>query len=182
MAKNKPTTTEVTDVIAEDVSHGLDPERGAFFTLTGEELPLRPVHMFVVERYQAVLEKDKPKIPVIETDHGKDRPKGREAHPNDPIYKEALEQWERNSGVLMMQFMVNVGVAKDAPVEDSDYLEAIAPYFEEMTPQVRKYFWVLSLLSGDAEAAALLEAIGGNAMPTQKGMDDAADSFRSNGE
>lgn len=151
----------------------VDIERGVFITSRNEEIELsdRPVSALIVERLQA---EGKPKIPMIEvTVLGKH--KQLEPNADHPGYLAQLKEWEAESQLRLLRYLFTVGT-KGAPPQE--FIDEQAPFFPNATEQEMKYLWVASRLPDD-DLGYFTEAVMGRSLPTPKGQQDAADSFRS---
>lgn len=156
----------------------LDAERGVYVTRSGIELELVKVPYLVLER----LMNDKsgrPKPPIVEvTIAGKY--KHREPNPNDEGYKQALAEWESEYQFRLFRYLFSQGVRCDVP---SEFVKTHLEFFPGSSDAFLQYLWVCTLLEDDAdEIAALSDAIMGQSMPTQSGLQDAANGFRRNGQ
>ncbi len=155
----------------------LDTENAVFTTSNGFALQLRRpsgITSLVLER---VRQQGKPKIPMVEVTIG-GKYKQLEANPNDENYKALLEEWAVSSGLRTMQYIYVMGIDMTAPEE---YIEAQREFFPDATPTDFKYLYIASLVP-DGDIEALTEAIMGMNIPTARGLQDAADSFRDNGK
>lgn len=150
----------------------VDVARGVFITSWGTEIQLadRPVSALIVERLQS---EGKPKIPMIEvTLMGKH--KQLEPHPNHPGYLARLEEWQADAQMALVRYLFTVGT-KGAPPQE--FIDEQVSFFPNATAQEMKYLWVVSRLPND-DMSALTEAILGQSIPTPKGLEEVADSFR----
>lgn len=156
----------------------LDAERGVFVTSTGSELTLRPIPSLILERlYNATAGKpEKPKVPMVEVTIGKSH-KTKEENPNDPDYKAALEQyekdlnaWEQAKGTRIMMYLLTAGVAGTPPEE---FVTDHRFFFPDATTSEMKYIWVASQIPDD-DLEALNLAITGQTKPTAKGLEESA--------
>lgn len=163
------------DFVNMDISETLprvDAARGVFITSRNEaiELANKPVSYLIVHRIQS---EGKPKIPQIEvTLLGKH--KQLEYFPGHEGYKARLAEWEDESQIALMRYLFVVGTKGEPPQE---FVDEQAFYFPTATPAEMKYLWVASRLP-DEDMAAFTEAILGKTIPTAKGLDESADSFR----
>lgn len=151
----------------------VDVQRGVFITSRGTEIELssQPVSALIVERLQA---EGKPKIPMIEvTLLGKH--KQLEPFPQHEGYQTLLKEWEAEGQLKLMRYLFIVGT-KGAPPQT--FVDEQASFFPNATEQDMKYLWVASRLP-DEDMGDFVEAVMGRTLPTAKGMEQAADSFRS---
>jgi hypothetical protein len=150
-----------------------DPVRGVFITSRGTEIELadNPISALIVQRLQSG---GKPKIPMIEvTLLGKH--KQLEPFPDHEGYKARLKEWEEDSQMALMQYLFTVGTKGTPPPE---FVEEQHPYFPNATDNDMKYLWVASRLP-DEDMGLFTEAVMGRSLPTAKGLDESADTFRS---
>lgn len=150
----------------------VDAVAGVFLTSKGGRIALsdRQVSALIIQRIQ---QQGKPKIPLVEvTLMGKH--KQMEAHPHDEGYLAQLAEWEEESNASLLRYLFNVGVKGQPPQE---FLDEYRYYVPDASPQELKYLWVSSQLPDD-DIGAFTEALIGQSEPTQKGLDEAADSFR----
>lgn len=164
------------DPIADEMLPRVDPFRGVFITSRGEEIELanKPVSYLIVHRIQS---EGKPKIPQIEvTLLGKH--KQLEYHVGHEGYQARLKEWEEDSQVALMRYLFVVGTKGEPPQE---FIDEQSFYFPSASPAEMKYLWIASRLP-DEDMAAFTEAILGKTIATAKGLDESADSFRSEGE
>lgn len=151
----------------------LDAERGVFITSRNTEIELsgNAVSSLMLER---ITNAGKPKIPMVEvTLLGKH--KQMQANPNEPGYLALLKEWENEQNVNMMRYVFNVGAKGQPPQE---FIELQAPFFPDATSADFKYLWVSSKLP-DEDINSFIETILGKSIATAKGVEQAADSFRS---
>ena len=151
----------------------LDPARGVFITSKGNEIELsgKLISSLMLER---LTNEDKPRIPMKEVlILGKH--KQMEANPNDPGYLALLKEWEINSLVKGMIYVLTLGV-KGKP--DAEFVEEQRAFFPNVSDTTLKYLWVASQLP-DEDINALQEVILGKSIPTTKGIEEVAESFRS---
>lgn len=163
-------------------TYKLDAEQRTFHTSSGVALKLRPVNPYHLERVQMELERHKPKPPDIEIDSGKGRSYWTQ-NPDDPAYKQALADFQRDVGVKTMQFAFYVGVENRAPERDK-LPEVVKLTLSEMPNATDKdvhYLWVTSLIESEDEFAALLNYLMGQTMVTQEGIAEAEAAFPGDG-
>jgi hypothetical protein len=153
----------------------VDAARGVFITSRGEEIQLadKPISSLIVERLQ---QEGKPKIPMIEVNlMGKH--KQLEPHVGHEGYQARLKEWEAESQIALMRYLFSVGVKGTPPQE---FVDEQSQYFPGATDSEMKYLWVASMLPDD-DLGAFSEAVMGRTLPTTKGIEQAADSFRGEG-
>lgn len=154
----------------------VDPKRGVFINSRGEELELsgKPITGLMLER---VANQGKPSIPKVEVLLlGKHRQL--ESNPNDPNYQAALAEWETESRLRTLKYIFTLGVKAQPP---QDFIDEQNAFFPAMNDLEMKYLYVASLIPDD-DIDAFTEAVMGRTMPTAKGMDEVADSFRSDSQ
>lgn len=150
----------------------VDAARGVFITSRGEEIELsdRPISSLIVQRLQS---EGKPKIPMVEvTLLGKH--KQLEPHPGHEGYVARLKEWEEESQLAVLRYLFVVGTKGQPPAE---FVEEQRGYFPSATDSEMKYLWIASRLPDD-DMGAFTEAVMGRSLPTTKGMQESADSFR----
>lgn len=170
-----PVNHEGAEFSAPEPLPRVDARRGVFITSRGDEIQLsdKPVSALIIERLQS---EGKPKIPMVEvTLLGKH--KQMEPFPEHAGYQARLKEWEADSNLAVLRYLFVVGVKGKPPAE---FVEEQSSFFPAATDQDMKYLWVASLL-GDDDLAAFTEAVMGRTIPTTKGIEEAADSFRSDG-
>lgn len=153
----------------------VDAARGVFITSRGTEIELanQPVSYLIVHRIQSA---GKPKIPMIEVLLlGKHRQL--EPFVGHEGYQAQLKQWEEDSQIALMQYLFVVGTKGQPPQE---FIDEQGFYFPNATGSEMKYLWVASRLP-DEDMAAFSEAIMGRTITTAKGLDESAETFRSEG-
>jgi hypothetical protein len=151
----------------------LDIQRGVFITSDNQEIELsnRRVTSLMLER---VLNAGKPTVPHIEiTLLGKH--KEVQENRNDPSYLQALKDWESEQQLRMMRYVFDVGVNGAPP---DWFVDEQLDYFPNASRVDLKYLWVASRIP-DSDLQAFSEAIVGRTIATAKGLEEAAESFRS---
>jgi len=149
----------------------VDPERGVFITSRGDEIELsgKRLSSLMLER---LANEGKPKIPRVEvTLMGKH--KQLEANPDHPGYIAELKEWEGDMKIRSMRYVFVMGVKGEAP---KAFIEEQQDWFPNATPTDWKYLWVSSLVP-DSDIDVFIEAVVGQALPTEKGMAEAASKF-----
>lgn len=153
----------------------VDATRGVFITTRGTEIELadHPVSALIVQRIQ---QDGKPKIPMIEvTLLGKH--KQLEPHPAHEGYQARLKEWEEESQITLLRYLFVTGTKGNPPQE---FVNQQIEFFPNASNSELKYLWVASRLP-DEDMGAFTEAVMGRSLPTAKGLDESADSFRSEG-
>lgn len=153
----------------------VDPVRGVFLASNGNVIPLsgKEINYLILQQIQ---NQGKPAIPKREVTIG-GKYKQVEENPQDPAYLKALEDWHSETGIRAGRYLFTVGV-KGQP--DAAFWEEYADFFPDATTSEKKYLWVCSLVPND-DLPRLIEAIMGQTMPTEKGLEQSAESFRSEG-
>lgn len=172
MNGHAPIPLLIDDEAAADLPR-IDPKRGVFITRSGVELEMsgKQVSSLILER---IGNEGKPRIPLIEVTVL--TKKTVEYHPQDAGYVAALAEWEQDARIKTMRYMYTMGVkTPDIPEE---FIEDHRSYFPNATAQDMKYLYIASLIP-DEDIEKFTEAVMGQTMPTQKGTEEAADSFRS---
>lgn len=147
----------------------------------GTRLTLLPISKLILERLWND-ESGKPKIPIIEVTIAGQYKKN-EPNPEDPAYKQALDEWQSAKNIGKVRYLVVHGVAESAPDE---FVEEYSSYSPGMSAHDLKYLWVLTLFGPDDESQTdgvrvLTEAITGQTAPTAEGLAKAEATFPSNG-
>jgi hypothetical protein len=174
-----PSPNGASNFLGEPSAKGsLDAERGVYVTRSGVELALVKVPYLVLER----LLNDKsgrPKPPIVEvTIAGKY--KNREPNPNDPDYKQALAEWESEYQFRLFRYLFSKGVRCAVP---SEFVKEHLEFFPGSSEAFLQYLFVCTLLEDDPdEIAALSDAIMGQTMPTQSGLEASAGQFQRGSE
>lgn len=155
------------DAVSTPEAH-LDVQRGVFVTSRGTDIELsgKRISALMLER---LINGGKPSIPMKEvTILGKH--KQMEANPNDPGYLALKKEWEDNQRISTLIYVFTIGV-KGKP--DDEFIADQRPFFPDMNDTEMKYLWVCSLVP-DEDIDKLADAIIGQSLPTQKGLDSAA--------
>lgn len=166
---------EANDQVKPDLPY-LDPARREFHCSNGRvwKLSAREVNPFVLMQLQT---RGKPEVPKVEvTLLGKY--KQVQENPNDPAYKAALETWKAESGNRVLQYIFCVGLnTGDIP---TDFVEEHLEFMPDAKANEVKYAYIVSETpQGDIDQ--LIDAIMGEHEPTERGMQQVADSFRGDG-
>ncbi len=151
----------------------IDPVRGVFIASNGNEIELsdHPISALIVQRLQ---QEGKPKIPMIEiTLLGKH--KQIEPHAGHEGYRARLTEWEEEAQMRLVRYLFVIGTKGTPPQE---FIDEQAQFFPNAPDSERKDLWVASRLP-DADIGDFTEAVMGRTLPTAKGLDESADSFRS---
>lgn len=148
-------------------------ENGQRFYRTqgGELLPLRAIPAMVIRQLNSD-ESGKPQPPIVTVKIGGKTSK--EVNDNDPDYKAALEQWDRDRNERIMMYVLVRGVALEPEPDDQERLLEFSP---GLTKSRLKYTWVLEKLSGEIEMAELMSVIMGQTVPTETGIRAAEEQF-----
>jgi hypothetical protein len=162
----------VSPKVEENVAR-VDYERRVFITRDGLELTLMPVSKLILERINANQE-GKPQVPKIEVlIAGKH--KRLEDNPNDPEYLRELNLWTREQQMKHMRYAFWAGIKENPPEE---FVGPHREFFPNATDSEMKYLWVASLLGQDGDDIGILvEAILGQNIVTEQGLEKAMDSF-----
>lgn len=155
----------------------VDYERRVFVTRDGVELKLARVSAIILERLNAD-QSGKPKPPLVEVKIAGKHTR-QESNPDDPEFKEALESWNRERSTQVVKYVFTHGVENEPP---EAFLEEHREYFPEATRRDLKYLWVASLVDQvPTDVSKLVEAITGQTLVTQEGLETAMQSFPSDG-
>lgn len=166
-----------------------NPIRSEFTTSKGHTLKLNPIGPGALEykRRQFTKYIGKPKPPLIELNHGKNR-KSMVDDLSAPNYLLAMQQHDSEVGSMITEWIFYVGVETDPPenvLETNLLFAKIVESPEDANgntlgpklPQVTyKYLWVNSLIDA-FDFQFLIEAIVGQQALTQGGLVAAADDF-----
>lgn len=144
-------------------------------------LTLKPLSKLVLERLYNNQD-GKPKVPIIEVEIG-GKFKAKEANPEDPEYKDALAKWQSDKNLGLARYLILNGIFEDVP---DDFAEEYREYAPAINGRDLKYLWVLSVLgeTDDQQTEGLkvlTEGLFGMVAPTEQGMREAEETFRSNG-
>lgn len=151
----------------------VDVQRGVFITSRRNEIEFsgKSITSLMLER---VTSQGKPAIPRVEvTLLGKH--KELQANPKDPGYIALLAEWETNQKIAVMRYVFVVGVKGQPPPE---FVEEQRMFFPDATDLEMKYLWVASRLP-DEDIEVFTEAILGRSIPTERGLQESAATFRS---
>lgn len=159
-----------------------NPADNSFLTASGYTLKFRAISAGILDRAQQRFEDmfDKPEVPIIIIDHGKERTSEKLNH-TDPDYLVEVEKW--NTKVLreLNVWLYAVGILVDIPEQPekgSLYEEILLLEGEDCSEHVKKYLYISSLLT-TSEFTFMNEAIIGNASVTKEGLQQAAEDFPS---
>lgn len=169
----------------------LDTKNRIFHTIAGEAIQLKRFNPMILERYLSGMEPsiptqeastddagEKPEPPIVEVDYGKGR-KGQEANARDPEYVARMQRWEQQRGINALKIAFRYGVASKPPEDEIAFWKSLEP---DMDEHAIKYQYLISLTSNEEEMAAFAQAVMSQEMPTDEGIAQAAESFRSEGE
>lgn len=167
----------------DDVENGnktlpyIDPETRKFFCSNGQVIALsnRQVNPMIIMQLTG---RGKPEVPKVEVVLlGKH--KQIQENPNDPAYKAALRAWETAANNRVMQYIIGVGV-NAGPIPDA-FVEEYLEYVPDAKESEIKYAYITDIVPvGDF--GDLMEAVMGEHHTTTKGLEQVAESFRSDGE
>jgi len=144
----------------------------------GVVLKLRQVSAGLLAKIQSD-RRGKPAIPTIRVNYGSTTAPewGTESNPDDPVYKEALANWQSDISNRVAIFVISAGVDIEVP---DGYAAEIAEWDERVfTPPELKYFYVTQLIPA-SELALLTDAILSQTVPTEEGIAQATAGFPSN--
>lgn len=154
----------------------LDVARGVFVTSEGKELELRPVRAMIYERI-VNSKVGEPQIPMVEvTIAGKH--KRLEPNPADPDYLKAMSDWAQEKAFGLAFYLFTAGI-KGQP--DKAFVDEYRVYFPQANDVEMKYYWVVAQVP-DGDIEALMEAVTGQTIPTQAGLELAAETFQGESE
>jgi hypothetical protein len=146
----------------------IDAVRGVIITRSGVELELSGAILssLFIER---LANQGKPRIPMVEvTRLGKH--KSLEPNPKDEAYLAALDEWRVEANTRTLRYLFTKGIKGSAPDE---FVAEHRSYFPDADDQEFKYLWIMSLVE-DADIEDFTDAVMGRYIPTQKGMEEAA--------
>lgn len=160
-----------------EVSAFVDYEQHQFVTRDGTRLTLQPIPKMILERLYSD-QNGKPKPPVVEVVIGGQFAR-KETNPDDPAYKQALEEWRAQKSMRILKYGLVHGVVENPP---TTFIQEYIEYFPDESEAGMKYLWILSLLGSEGEDIRLIsEAVVGQTAPTDKGIEIATDSFPRDG-
>jgi hypothetical protein len=171
MSENGHSKAASTPDAAPLSSAHVDPLRRVFITSRGNEIALsgKRVSALMLER---LANEGKPQIPMKKVLLLGKREQ-LEANPNDPGYLALLAEWEANQRINSLVYVFTIGVGGKPP---EDFVDEQRAFFPNISDVHMKYLWISSQLP-DEDINELAEAITGQSMATQKGLEQAADSF-----
>lgn len=155
---------------------GLQPDNNTYLTQTGQIFTLQKVNPAMLQGLSNM--ESRPEPPLIEvTIAGKH--KQWMTHYDSEGYQAALRAWQNKEGFLVMALTFCLGIEEEPP---KTWIKDTLRFMPELEGNERdlKYRWVMSCLSDaneSQEMADLMEAITGQTMPTQAGLEEAAASF-----
>lgn len=151
---------------------GLQPESNVYITRKGIELTLQPVNPAMLQGLSDL--EARPEPPLIEvTIAGKH--KQWMTHYDSEGYQEELKVWNSKEQFRIMVLTFCLGITDEPPkVWVKEFLR-YQPYLEGNEREL-KYRWVMSCVDVE-EMGELMEALTGQTMPTQAGLEEAAHSF-----
>jgi hypothetical protein len=147
-----------------------------FIASNGNEIELsdHPISALIVQRLQ---QEGKPRIPMIEiTLLGKH--KQIEPHAGHEGYRARLAEWEEEAQMRLVRYLFVIGTKGTPPQE---FIDEQAQFFPNAPDSEMKYLWVASRLP-DADIGDFREAVMGRTLPAAKGLNESAETFRSEGE
>lgn len=154
----------------------LDPAKREFHCSNGTvwKLSSRTFNPLIVMQIQS---NGRPEVPKVEvTLLGKH--KQLQDNPNDPAYKTALEQWHIQANTRVMQYIFGTGI-NSGEIPD-EFVEEYLEYVPNAKNAEIKYAYITSMTPTD-DIGALMDAIMGETEPTEKGMQQVAQSFPGDG-
>lgn len=154
----------------------LDLNKRTYKTGEGYTFTLRRVRALVCERIVSD-NSSKPAIPIITVKIGAKGTR-EEENPGDPVYLAKLRVWEQEKNFRLAKYLFTEGIKGDP---DDKFVKRMKVHFPDADETAMKYLWVVDHLPDD-EIDTLMEAIMGQSEVTQKGLEQAADSFQSEGE
>ena len=152
----------------------VDPVERKFYCSNGNVISLsnRQVNPMIVMQ---ITSRGKPEVPKVEVLLlGKH--KQIQENPNDPAYKASVRAWETTANNRVMQYIIGVGV-NAGPIPDefaTEYLE----YVPDAKESEIKYAYITDLVPVE-DFGDLMEAVMGEHNTTSKGLEQVAESFRS---
>lgn len=141
-----------------------------YTTPQGTVLELRSITQWAMLNFQTAWERKKPLPPLVKTELGDDY------NPADERYKRELAMWNADYLIAQSHFVVRIGVVNPVPKVFATEAKTLYP---EMTDDDLKVEWVYSLVGDPEDMAKLTEAVMGTTMPTEEGIKEASNSFRS---
>lgn len=142
---------------------------------TGVVLYLQPISVLTLRAIQNDFW-GMPQPPVKETKLGPKKVKRLEANPNDPEYLQRYKEWNDAKNERALIYVCTEGVINDPPEEDFTRLKRYLPGGD---PTAIKYAWIVEQFKNPDEIGKLSEAIISVVAPTDKGISEAEDTFRS---
>lgn len=148
----------------------VDPERMMFISSEGVEIPLTGARInFVV--YAQIANHGKPQMPKIEVKIPGSKHTRMEDNPTNPEYLKRLDEWREYSSIQIGKYLFGIGVKGQAP---DDWIADNIEFVPDATQKDLKYMWIASLVPDSNDVQALIEAILGFSVPTEKGVESAA--------
>lgn len=155
----------------------IDYEHHQFIARDGTVLTMKPIPKLLLERLYNSQE-GKPKVPVVEVMIAGQFPR-KESNPEDPDYKQALEEWQTAKNLRIVRFVIINGIVDPAP---DCFVRENSEFFPDETEGGMKYLWIVSLLGSEGEDLQLLsEALMSQTAVTEKGVELASNSFPGDG-
>lgn len=151
---------------------GLQDDNQHYVTQKGVTLTLVPVNPAMLQGLSDL--ESRPEPPLIEvTIAGKH--KQWITHYDSDGYQAALAAWQNREQFRIMVLTFCMGIADDPPAK---WVKESLRYMPELEGKDRelKYRWVMSSIDME-EMGSLMEALTGQTMPTQAGLEEAANSF-----
>jgi len=152
----------------------VDYERRIFVARDGTEVRLKPISRLILERLYNHTD-GKPPVPKVEVEIAGHHTR-MEENPEDPAYKEALENWEGERNLRITRYFLTHGVADNAP---DSFVEEYREFFPNANDNEMRYLWMVQLL-GEEEREdwkLITQAITGQTAPTAKGIEQAEAAF-----
>lgn|GEM_PF-6347485 len=102
-----------------------------------------------------------------------------EKNPFDPEYLKALNEWELEKKFAFTRYIISFGIKENPP---EDVVNSYKEISEDLSATEIKYMWVCSLVDTDVFFGMLVEAILGQNTVTEKGLEEVAETFPSDGK
>lgn len=118
-----------------------------------------------------------PQPPVVEVAVGPKKIKRRESNPNDPAYKEKLQEWTNAKSERSLEYICTEGVKDNPPQKDVVRLRG---YLPGATESQIKYAWIVEQFTNPDEIGELSDKIVSMVAPSEKGISDAESTFPGN--
>lgn len=153
----------------------LDPKARTYTTQSGRVFKLRKVSAMAMAPLTSDFDR-KPVAPIIEVMIAGKFPR-ESVNYGDPHYQAELQYWQQEIQTRAMVNLINEGIDEEVAEEELARIRQHAPMANDADV---KYLWAMQFVDAN-EMDKLAEAIMGQSLPTEAGMQQAAAEFPGTG-